>query len=96
MSGWPRTWVEAILILLHRAVAVCPRVAVERRPSSACRLASLTPAKAGDPSASSVFRAHLVERGWLERSFIGEEIVFALSSAGLTALELGEALEAVN
>ena len=37
-----------------------------------------------------------MERGWLERSFIGEEIMFALSSAGLTALELGEALEAVN
>jgi len=37
-----------------------------------------------------------VERRWLERSFIGEEMVFALSSAGLTALELGEALEAVN
>jgi hypothetical protein len=37
-----------------------------------------------------------VERRWLERSFIGEEMGFALSSAGLTALELGEALEAVN
>jgi len=37
-----------------------------------------------------------VERRWLERGFIGEEMVFALSSAGLTALELGEALEAVN
>jgi len=37
-----------------------------------------------------------VERGWLERSCIGEEMVFALSSAGVTALELGEALEAVN
>jgi hypothetical protein len=37
-----------------------------------------------------------VERRWLERGFIGEEIVVALSSAGLTALELGEALEAVN
>ena len=30
-----------------------------------------------------------MERGWLERSFIGEEIMFALSSAGVTALELG-------
>jgi hypothetical protein len=31
----------------------------------------------------------LVERGWLERRFIGDELTFGLSATGVTALELG-------
>ena len=42
----------------------------------------------------------LTERGWFDRSLTAGHVVFALSAAGVTALELGiplgEALEAMN
>ena len=42
----------------------------------------------------------LAERGWLERGFVGDELLFGLSRAGVSALELGvpmgDARQAMN